>query len=342
MPGNKEHDATRRIKPASMPYIMPDGRPLSTFLTDNNLLRAPQRRSKKRHGLKEASSEGWTTGAHHTQTRARPFSQLTEAEQAELAALEKVGQRRQRRYLNDKLLRDMAPALTAKDIESLFKPVPFGETGRVSVFTLATAPEVVPLWDLFRSIDADKEARVLRKWEEHVNELRQNAHKQDMLHSRADNELTTVADCNQSLDAVVAGWKAISVRGRRALLHAPRACIEDLESHLLGLLQGPPGPNEVALQLEDGFLRLITHALAEFHFLRSFSRNGRDGVREVVVRRSSCASSRQNLQEFDRILCSDVLDVVDLIGPSALSHDSLRDAVEIACFTQTSSVLVSS
>ncbi len=28
--------------------------------------------------------------------------------------------------------------------------------------------EVAPIWELFRNIDADKEQRVLRKWEEHL------------------------------------------------------------------------------------------------------------------------------------------------------------------------------
>lgn len=107
---------------------------------------------------------------------------------------------RPRRWLNDKLLRDMAGTLTARDMvrgtaglaaalwpaphlsnealsvhsknpgaagftllqEALFKPVPFGETGHASIFSRAVAPEHVQLWDLFRSVDMDKESRVLQ------------------------------------------------------------------------------------------------------------------------------------------------------------------------------------
>lgn len=40
--------------------------------------------------------------------------------------MSRVGRERRRRWLNDKLLRDMAGALTAPDMEALFRPPPFG------------------------------------------------------------------------------------------------------------------------------------------------------------------------------------------------------------------------
>ncbi len=46
-------------------------------------------------------------------------------------------------------------------MEALFKPVPFGDTGHVSLFTQATSPEFVQVWELFRSVNMDKESRVL-------------------------------------------------------------------------------------------------------------------------------------------------------------------------------------
>lgn len=51
--------------------------------------------------------------------------------------------------LNDKLLRDMAGALTASEMASLFKPVPFGEQ-RVTLWERAAQPEHAVLWDMFR------------------------------------------------------------------------------------------------------------------------------------------------------------------------------------------------
>ena len=38
--------------------------------------------------------------------------------------------------------------------------------------------EVAPIWDLFRNIDADKQQRVLRKWEEHLAAQRHYRHPQ--------------------------------------------------------------------------------------------------------------------------------------------------------------------
>jgi hypothetical protein len=46
--------------------------------------------------------------------------------------------------------------------ESQFKPIPFGFPAPPSAFTLASAPEHAAVWDHFRSIDSDKEARVLQ------------------------------------------------------------------------------------------------------------------------------------------------------------------------------------
>lgn len=59
--------------------------------------------------------------------------------------------RHRRRWLNDRLLRDMAGALTAADMASLFAPVPFGEPRR-SVFDEAARGPGRELWELFRPV----------------------------------------------------------------------------------------------------------------------------------------------------------------------------------------------
>jgi hypothetical protein len=46
--------------------------------------------------------------------------------------------------------------------EAQFKPIPFGMAAPPSVFTVASAPEHAAVWDHFRSIDSDKQARVLQ------------------------------------------------------------------------------------------------------------------------------------------------------------------------------------
>lgn len=54
-----------------------------------------------------------------------------------------------------------AGALTASDMEALFKPVPFGEE-RISIFTQAMDPDVLPVWNLFRNVDEDKQNQTLQ------------------------------------------------------------------------------------------------------------------------------------------------------------------------------------
>ena len=56
----------------------------------------------------------------------------------------------------------MAGALTAAEMASLFKPVPFGAPRGSSPWELAAQPEHAVLWDLFRSLDMDKQSRVLQ------------------------------------------------------------------------------------------------------------------------------------------------------------------------------------
>lgn len=79
----------------------------------------------------------------------------------QLEALMRVGREKRTRWLNDKLLRDMAGALTARDMDALFKPVPFGETGHVTALSEAVTAENQALWDIFRSINYDRQSRVL-------------------------------------------------------------------------------------------------------------------------------------------------------------------------------------
>lgn len=79
----------------------------------------------------------------------------------QIEAILKRGRAKRTRWLNDILLRDMAGHLTARAMEGLFKPVPFGETRHVTALSEAVTMEDQALWDAFRSIDMDRESRVL-------------------------------------------------------------------------------------------------------------------------------------------------------------------------------------
>ena len=338
-----------------MPFIMPDGRPLTVFLTENDFLtRSPSgsggsggnnnKQSKRRKEQKQ--NHGWSNATTTTTTtHPRIPQQLTDAERAELTALDRVGQRRQRRYLNDKLLRDMAPALTAKDMESLFKPAPFGETGHVSPFTQAALPENAGLWELFRSVDSDRQDRVLAKFEEHIRELKSGASGAGTNIAGVNAEATAEAALQQAAMLAMKGWAGISPRGRRALRRAPRGAVHEVESMLMSTLYGGPGET-VVLALEDAFQRLIVHAIAQFHFLHSASRSvgGSDqqvsdqsmGKRKEVVVRRRRQSSKQ-LQEgstststqFASLPCITCVDVLGLLDEQQQQHEDDGECMSV-------------
>lgn len=135
------------------PYIMPDGTSLSQLLTDN-AAHEPQKRSRKKSATK---ADRWERS--FKLVRKEPTS---EAEQSELDYLYKVGRERRRRFLNDKLLRDMAGPLTASEMEGLFKPVPFGNSSHVSPLEEVLQPENASILDVFRNIDYDKQSRFIQ------------------------------------------------------------------------------------------------------------------------------------------------------------------------------------
>jgi hypothetical protein len=78
-----------------MPFIMPDGRPLGAFLADTNLL-TPGRKGSRR-GTRREPKQGWSSSMRPSSAASRPPSDPSPAEEAELSALARVGQRRQRR-----------------------------------------------------------------------------------------------------------------------------------------------------------------------------------------------------------------------------------------------------
>ena len=59
-------------------------------------------------------------------------------------------------------MRCALPPTTAHDMEALFKPVPFGYSDHVGPFEQIASPLYAALWDHFRSIDMDKECKVLQ------------------------------------------------------------------------------------------------------------------------------------------------------------------------------------
>ncbi|KAG7027264.1 hypothetical protein SDJN02_11276, partial [Cucurbita argyrosperma subsp. argyrosperma] len=69
----------------------------------------------------------------------------------------KVTNRKSRRWLNDRLLMELVPRLNAEEIRGLFAPPPWGDDVRPTTFSMTNAED----WDKFRSIDMDKEAKLI-------------------------------------------------------------------------------------------------------------------------------------------------------------------------------------
>lgn len=86
---------------ARMPFIMPDGTRMTTFLGDD------KRSDVKRRGSKPKKSRDTRFDLSNL-SNASGFR--SDAERQELAAADKLGARRKLRYLNDRLLRELAGA----------------------------------------------------------------------------------------------------------------------------------------------------------------------------------------------------------------------------------------
>lgn len=92
-------------------YIMPDGRPLGTYLTDTET--AKHSASSRRRRRKNGDVADWDQGKRT----------ISEVEQAQIDAAMRAGRSRRRRYFNDKLLRDMAGQEISLGLKSVHQPV---------------------------------------------------------------------------------------------------------------------------------------------------------------------------------------------------------------------------
>ncbi|KAK9811489.1 hypothetical protein WJX72_004757 [[Myrmecia] bisecta] len=238
-----------------------------------------------------------------------------------MEAVLRVGRERRRRFLNDKLLRDMAGALTAPDMEALFKPVPFGET-HTTPLTEAAAPENQAIWDLFRNIDMDRQQKVLQKWEAHIQASRQSE-------APAGPPPRTSA----ALTALKC-WAGIQRKARDALKKACAINVDDMEQLVLAFLEEGDSEGELVLELTNGFQRLQAHGLAEFHNLVCNSREGADGAVRVTSMRFRRGVDCHGPPE---ITCADILLALEEHPTGGVNPEVLRKYVAAHLHGQDSS-----
>ncbi|GFR39686.1 hypothetical protein Agub_g160 [Astrephomene gubernaculifera] len=254
---------------AHAPYIMPDGRSLTHYLAQE----------REREQLRRRKAELRGKDLQFAQLLRQRGASTSEMELAELKAMEAAGVRRRRRWLNDKTLRDLAGPLSAADMEAQFKPAPFGGGHVPSPLAQALTPAHAALWDNFRSIDPEKEARVLQKWAAHQRESAPPRQRQQRGPTQAALALQR--------------WAGVGRRARAALKRANPASVMQMELQMLDFFeQAAPGA-QLLLPLEDPFARLLAHGLADFHGLLSASRSlphtGEQAV--AVYRRNKPLSS---------------------------------------------------
>ena len=106
----------------------------------------------------------------------------------------------------------------------LFNPVPFGAPRESPLQQLREDPAAAAVWESFRNIDPDKEARVLQKWEEYNRALRASE--------------ASGPSREESLAATaLRQWSTVSKTSRVALRKANLHSVAVLEVQVLQLME---------------------------------------------------------------------------------------------------------
>ncbi|CAH9115231.1 unnamed protein product [Cuscuta epithymum] len=157
-----------------------------------------------------------------------------------------VSNRRSRRWLNDRLLMELVPRLSANDIRSLFAPPPWGDDVPLSPFCLTNVGE----WDKFRTIDMDKEAAFMKSME---------CSETNKKHSK-----------NNDKVAVLTAWHRVDCRTRETLRHKflPEL-IKTYEDRIRAFIEENGDGDVLSLYVHDPFHRLLLHGVCEFYNLVS-------------------------------------------------------------------------
>lgn len=191
-----------------------------------------------------------------TGRRLAPNSQSSEAAegassaQFELRGQSAPGKRKARRWMNDRLLRELAGPLDAVDIGALYAPPPWGMKTEMTVLERVTGvyvgghggvdPEAAAAWEPFRNnVDMDLQEQALRE-----------------SHRRAAGQER----------AAMASWHMVERRARDALRRsAGWPLVQQLEEELLEFQGGEE--LELLLPIEVPYHRLLLHGLCQFHGL---------------------------------------------------------------------------
>jgi hypothetical protein len=243
---------------------------------------------------------------------------------AELRALQTVGTRRRRRWLNERALRDLSGPLTAEDMHALWAPPPFGVIKESPLQQLRDNKAAFAIWDSgFRSIDHDRQQRVLEVWAEHNKNLKSKREGQGRVPEESEigeEPFTKPSDPQlTSCIAALSKWGKIAQPGRAALRKAHVQSVLSLELRVMEVQE------EEEIEVDNAFGRLLVHSLSSFHGLHSVTRKDKASV---TVRRSHQANQRS--LDAPSIMCCDILGCLEELskGIDSLSPGLLSGYIE--------------
>lgn len=197
----------------------------------------------------------------------------------------KLGRRRYRRWANDNMLRELAPALTAADIGSLFAPPPWGDKSVQSPLEIVMASSRdMAAWEPFRNVDMDLQAKVL----------------QQGLHRKA---VGSLGEGRQS--PAMKAWCGVERNLRSALRrNYASSFLQELEEKLVCFIEGDG--QDLVLAVGSTYDRLLVHGSSQFHGLKSLTvqvpvdSSGSEVQSCILIRKTEKAHSTVtfNLPEF--------------------------------------------
>ena len=235
----------------------------------------------------------------------------------ELVEAARLGQRRRRRWANDRLLRELGGAMTVAEMQAQFMPPPFGAPPQPTAFERMLRAQARGEWAGFHKVDMDKERAFLRELELAEHEARrerarggEREAKTDKDERRGDERDERDEPAGYAPDPHVgprAAWGRVSAKERAALRNVVRRAPERLERLERALLEfaeaagelellesssedPEPGSHALAdayehlvLPLADSYARLLAHGLCAFHGFERSSRVAPSGEKELVV-----------------------------------------------------------
>eukprot|EP00201_Polytomella_parva_P020305 CAMPEP_0175047534 /NCGR_PEP_ID=MMETSP0052_2-20121109/5654_1 /TAXON_ID=51329 ORGANISM="Polytomella parva, Strain SAG 63-3" /NCGR_SAMPLE_ID=MMETSP0052_2 /ASSEMBLY_ACC=CAM_ASM_000194 /LENGTH=270 /DNA_ID=CAMNT_0016311431 /DNA_START=344 /DNA_END=1156 /DNA_ORIENTATION=- len=142
--------------------------------------------------------------------------------------------------------------MTYYDMEAQFNPVPFGFESPETPLTQIRR-ECPELWSHFTNIHPDKEAKVLKVWEQKLRD------------ERRPRQLSSAA---QALKR----WSAINKKARAVLKRANPQSVFLLEQDVLPFLSRGPSATSLILPAQSPLTRIFLHGIAEYHDLLAHSK----------------------------------------------------------------------